>query len=274
MTDSESDAAKFAGSVPRAYETYLVPLLFEPWAQVLAARVLARRPRRVLEVAAGTGALTRAMASRLPADVEIVATDLNPPMLEHAAAIGTSRPVAWRPADAQRLPFADGEFDVVVCQFGAMFFPDRPGAFAEARRVLRAGGTFLFSSWTAIGDANEVALVVQETLGELFPNSPPLFIERTPHGYFDAGRIARDLVDGGFAEPPRIETLTLASRAPSARHAAIAFCQGTPLRGEIEAIDPSRLEEATDAAERALVRRFGTGPIAAKMRAHVLEVLR
>jgi len=267
------DAARFSGAVPRAYQTYLVPLLFAPYAEVLTARVMAHRPRRVLEVAAGTGVLTRAMASRLPSDVEIVATDLNPSMLDHAAAIGTARPVEWRTADAQSLPFPDAGFDLVVCQFGAMFFPDRPGAYAEARRVLRAGGTFLFSTWTSIAE-NELAHTVQATLAGLYPDDPPRFMERTPHGYHDVEAIVRDVAAAGFPARPRIDTLTLRSRAKSPRDAAIAYCEGTPFRGEIEARGAPGLEAATDAAERAIARRFGAGAIDAAMRAHIVEAAR
>ncbi|HYX19778.1 MAG TPA: class I SAM-dependent methyltransferase [Thermoanaerobaculia bacterium] len=259
--------------MPRAYETWLVPLLFAPYADEMAGRIQALSPRRVLEIAAGTGVLTRAMAARLPDAVGIVATDLNPPMLEHAAATGTARPIEWRPADAQSLPFADAEFDVVVCQFGAMFFPDRPRAYAQARRVLRPGGTFLFSTWTSIRD-NELADVVQGTLAAVFPQDPPLFMERTPHGYFDAAQIERDLAAAGFPDRPRIETLTLRSRAKSARDAAIAYCQGTPLRGEIEARGAPDLAAATDAAERAIAHRFGAGAIDAKMGALIVTVAR
>ncbi len=273
MTDPGSDATKFTGAVPRSYETWLVPLLFAPYADEMAGRIQALRPRRVLEVAAGTGVLTRAMASRLPPGVEIVATDLNPPMLEHAAALGTARPVEWRPADAQCLPLGDAEFDVVVCQFGAMFFPDRPGAYAEARRVLRPGGTFVFSTWTSI-EENELALVVQGALAAVFPHDPPLFMERTPHGYFDAARIGTDVVAAGFTASPRIDTVALRSRAKTARVVAIAFCQGTPLRGEIEARGAPGLEAATDAAERAIAARFGAGPVDASMRAHIVTVAR
>jgi len=268
-----NDARAFAGAVPRTYEAHLVPLLFAPYAEVLAERVHALEPRRVLEVAAGTGVLTRAMASRLPADVDIVATDLNPPMLEHAAAIGTARPVTWRPADAQCLPFGAAGFDVVVCQFGAMFFPDRPGAYAEARRVLRLGGTFVFSTWTAIRD-NELAHAVQDALAILYPDDPPRFMERTPHGYFDVPQIERDVAAAGFPARPRIDTIALRSRAASARDAAIAFCEGTPLRGEIEARGAPGLAAATDAAESAIARRFGTGAIDARMGAHVVAVAR
>src|SRR5215472_15945481 len=138
MTGSASDKV-FAGSIPKIYETYLVPLIFRPYADDLAQRVAALQVRRVLEVAAGTGVVTRALAAALPGDVEIVATDLNQAMLDQAAATGTSRPVTWRQADAMQLPFPDGSCDVVVCQFGAMFFPDKAKAFAEARRVLRKG---------------------------------------------------------------------------------------------------------------------------------------
>jgi SAM-dependent methyltransferase len=262
---------RFEGSVPRLYESRLVPLLFEPYAADLAARVAARAPGSVLEIAAGTGAVTRELAARLPASASIVATDLNPPMLEQAAARGTPRPVEWRTADAMRLPFGDESFDAVVCQFGVMFFPDRGRAYAEARRVLRNRGAFVFSTWDRIAD-NELAACVQDALAELFPGDPPRFMERTPHGYYDTARIARDVSDGGFVAAPRIERLTLRSRGASARDVAEAFCQGTPLREEIAARDPAGLEGATAAAERAIAARFGRGPIDAKMQAFLVEV--
>ena len=140
----------FAGSIPKLYDEYLVPLIFEPYANDLAARLATRPVARILEIAAGTGVVTRRLASVLPESVSIVATDLNRPMLDVAAAIGTTRPVEWREADALQLPFADGTFDVVVCQFGVMFFPDKPKAFSEARRVLGSGGVLLFNAWDRI----------------------------------------------------------------------------------------------------------------------------
>jgi SAM-dependent methyltransferase len=143
----------------------------------------------------------------------------------------------------------------------------------EARRVLRPGGTFVFSTWTSIRE-NELAHVVQDTLAILYPDDPPRFMERTPHGYFDIERIERDVAAAGFVAPPHIDTLALRSRAKSARDAAIAYCQGTPLRGEIEARGAPGLEAATDAAERAIAERFGTGPIDAKMGAHVVTAAR
>src|SRR6185437_3429182 len=150
----------------------------------LASRQSTRKLSRVLEIAAGTGVVTRHLASKLPADVSIVATDLNQPMLDTAADMGTSRPVEWRPADAMQLPFEGGEFDAVVCQFGVMFFPDKAKAFSEARRVLRPGGVLLFNVWDRI-EENEFADAVTTALESLFPDDPPRFLARTPHGYHD-----------------------------------------------------------------------------------------
>ena len=135
MSKSGSDNL-FSGSIAKLYESHLVPLLFEPYAADLANRLVSRSLSRVLEVAAGTGVVTRALASALPNTVSIVATDLNQAMLDQAAAIGTSRPVEWRQADAMQLPFDDGTFDAVVCQFGVMFFP------AEPQRVRKCGECF------------------------------------------------------------------------------------------------------------------------------------
>src|SRR5579859_4303441 len=146
ITMNSSGADKvFSGSIPKLYETYLVPLIFEPYAADLAKRLASRSLTRVLEIAAGTGVVTRRLALVLPESISIVATDLNQPMLDQAAALGTRRPVEWRQADAMQLPFQDRTFDAVVCQFGVMFFPDRAKAFAETRRVLKPGGIFLFN---------------------------------------------------------------------------------------------------------------------------------
>jgi SAM-dependent methyltransferase len=269
---SSADADKvFAGSVPKLYDTYLVPLIFEPYAADLANRLVSRPLARVLEIAAGTGVVTRALASVLPESVAIIATDLNQPMLEQASATGTTRPVEWRQADAMQLPFEDGTFDAVVCQFGVMFFPEKSKAFSEARRVIRPGGVFIFNVWDRIKE-NEFADTVTTALESLFPKDPPRFLPRTPHGYFDRATIARDLASGGFTASPEITTVAARSRAKSARVPAIAFCQGTPLRNEIEARDASRLAEATDVAAEAIAQRFGREAIDGKLQAHVVII--
>ena len=263
----------FAGSIPGVYEDYLVPLIFAFYADDLAARVAARAPARVLEIAAGTGVVTRALAIALPASAGIVATDLNPGMLETAVRVGTKRPVQWRPADAMKLPFADAEFDVVVCQFGIMFFPDKQQALAEVHRVLHPGGAFVFNVWDRIED-NELADVVTTSLASFFPADPPRFMARTPHGYHDRAAIEQDLRGAGFTTAAQITTIAARSTAPSARHAAIAYCQGTPLRSEIEARDAARLGEATEACADAIARRFGGGAVDAAIQAHVVVVER
>jgi SAM-dependent methyltransferase len=263
----------FAGSIPQLYDEYLVPLIFEPYAQDLAARVAARKPSAILEVAAGTGVVTRAMARGLHASTSIVATDLNAPMLERAQAMGTARAVEWRTADAMSLPFADGSFDAVVCQFGAMFFPDKAKAFSEARRVLKPGGAFLFNVWDRIED-NEFADVVTQALAALFPADPPLFMARTPHGYNDKPRIAADLAAGGFAGAAQIDTVAHRSRADSPRRVAVAYCEGTPLRNEIEARETGALARATDRAEGAIAKRFGSGAVDGRIQAHVAVAAR
>ena len=263
----------FSRSMPEVYDTHLVPLIFAPYAADLAARLAPRRLGAVLETAAGSGAVTRALAAALPGHVSLVATDLSAPMLERATAVGTARAVEWRQADAMALPFPDASFDAVVCQFGAMFFPDKPRAFAEARRVLRPGGIFLFNVWDRI-EENEFADVVTDALGGLFPEQPPRFMARIPHGYHSRPAIERDLADGGFVSPPRITTVEARSRAASPLVPAIAYCQGTPLRSEIQAQGAARLDEATDVAAQAIARRFGPGPVEGKIQAHVVEVER
>lgn len=260
----------FAGSIPELYDRLLVPMIFAPYADDLARRVAARAPHAVLETAAGTGALTRALSRTLPADCRLVATDLNPPMLARAAERQQGgRPVEFRPADALALPFDADSFDVVACQFGAMFFPDRAAGFREARRVLRPRGRYLFNVWDTL-ETNVFTATVTEALAAMFPDDPPCFMARTPHGYADATRIRADLSAAGYTDIA-IEPVETLSRGTSAREVAMALCQGTPLRNEIEARDATRLEAATASSAEALERAFGSGPIEGRIKALVID---
>lgn len=270
MDGSGSDAV-FVGSIPEFYDEYMVPLIFAPYAEDLARRVADLDPARVLEIAAGTGVVTRAAARVLPASVDLVATDLNQPMLDHAEAVGTTRPVRWQQADAMQLLFEDASFDVVFCQFGAMFFPDKVRAFAEARRVLRPGGTFLFNVWDRIED-NDFAHIVTNTLAGLYPSNPPRFLARTPHGYSDLNAVSADLATAGFTAVPQYETIPARSRAASAQIPAIAYCQGTVLRTEIDERAGADLATATAACTAAIAQQHGPGPVDGKIQAHIITI--
>lgn len=272
MSSPESDII-FTGSIPKLYETYLVPLIFRPYAEEMAKRLVPHSPSRVLEIAAGTGVVTRALASALPESVSIVATDLNEAMLEYAQSIGTSRPVEWRQADAAALPFPDETFDAVICQFGVMFFPDKAKAFAEAHRVLRPGGVFVFNVWDRI-EENQFVNTVTTALEPIFPQDPPRFHARVPHGYYSRSIIEQDLVAAGFTAAPEFATVTKRSEARSPRVVAMAYCQGTPLRNEIEERDASLLGDATVIAAKAIALRFGTGSISGKIQAHIVTAVK
>jgi ubiquinone/menaquinone biosynthesis C-methylase UbiE len=268
MTAPSSDKV-FAGSVPQLYDRLMVPMIFAPYARDLAQRIRGHRPRDLLEIAAGTGAVTTVLATELP-DTQITATDLNEPMLAQARThLAGSGNVTWQQADALSLPFGDASFDIAACQFGAMFFPDRVKGFAEARRVLRPGGRFLFNIWDKI-EENDFADTMQQTMHEIFPADPPQFMARTPHGYHDAARIRDDLIAAGFGDI-EIEVVTHRSAAASPQDAAIAYCQGTPMRGEIEARGEPGLEAATERVAEALARRFGKGAIDGKIQALVIS---
>lgn len=263
---STSDRA-FVGAIPELYDRYMGPMLFEPFAQDLARR-FAGFAGALLETAAGTGRVTRALAMAAAPDARIVATDLNEPMLARAAQVVQAANVEWRQADAQALPFTDGAFDAVVCQFGVMFLPDKARGYAEARRVLSPDGRFVFSVWDRL-QANDISRVLQEAVSGCFPGDPPTFYARTPFGYNDKAEIEAALLGAGFALIT-VETVVMTTPSPSARDAAVGLCLGSPLRSEIEARDPARLEAVVDVATEALLNAFGPGEITGRGQALVV----
>ncbi|MCK1739463.1 methyltransferase domain-containing protein [Bradyrhizobium sp. 139] len=263
----------FAGSIPKLYDEYLVPMIFSVYADDIARRVAALSPSVLLEIAAGTGVVTRAVAAALPRGARYVATDLNEPMLAVAAQRQTDDDrITWRQADASALPFDDAAFDVVCCQFGAMFFPDRFKAYGEVKRVLKPNSTFVFNVWDRIED-NVLTHEATIALGKMFPDDPPRFMVRTPHGYYDKAVIRADLERAGFRDIS-IETRSEISRAPSPEYVAIALCQGTPLRSEIEARDAGKLQAATDLVAEAVRTRHGSGAVEGRIQAIVIEARR
>lgn len=238
----------FRHSTPELYDRYMGPLLFEPYATVLAERAVLLQPECILETAAGTGILTRALHQAAP-QAQIVATDLNPVMLGVAAQNLRSPRVSFQAVDAQELPFDDESFDLVVCQFGVMFFPDKVRAHEEARRVLRSTGHYLLVSFDRL-ERNAVANAAGNAVAALFPDDPPDYMERGPFSYSDPARIAHDLQAGGFTHI-ELETVTLTSRI-SARDAAHGLVLGSPFRSEIERRDSSALDRALAAVAAAL----------------------
>lgn len=249
----------------------MVPLVFAPYAELVAKRAAQFGPLRILETAAGTGVVTEALSKAIPA-ADIIATDLNGPMLEQAAKRISSSRVRFEVADALSLPFPDAAFDLVVCQFGLMFFPDKVRANSEARRVLRDNGRYLLVIWDQV-ERNIATRTAGRGVAELFPGEELRFYERVPFRYHDVGQIERDLLGAGFTDI-EIETIELMSRAPSARDAAIALVQGTPMRADIEQIDPTRLSEATAAAEAALRRYEDTDGFEAPMSARLVTAIK
>jgi len=263
----------FAGSIPESYDRYIVPLIFEAFAADLARRAASLSPRAVLEIAAGTGVVTRALAPKLSRDASYVVTDLNQPMLDYAA---SRQPpdtrIEWHRADALALPFENASFDLVCCQFGAMFFPDRTSGYREARRVLKPGGHFLFSVWDRIA-ANPVMAAIVEGLSRRYPQQKSWFLERTPCGYHDEAVIARDLKAAGFPVV-RISVVKQFGELASAREAATGFCQGSPLRTEIEALDAVGLEAATRDVAAVIEEKCGKGPTKTPLQALVVETVK
>ena len=247
-SDSMTSTEAFKHSTPDLYDRLMVPLLFEPYVKLVAERAARLRPTRILETAAGTGVATRAVSASLP-QAHIVATDINPAMLEVAKQNVRSERVTFEQANAEELPYPDASFDLVLCQFGAMFFPDKVRAGREARRVLRQGGHYVVVTFDRL-ELNPVPAKADEAVAKLFPGDPPRYMERGPFSYSDSRVIEQDLRAAGFTDI-EVETVIRPSHV-TARKAAEGMVLGSPFRGEIERRDPGALARATDAVEEAL----------------------
>ena len=262
-----SDIA-FSGSIPERYDQYLGPALFEPYARDIAGR-LPKSAKRVLEVACGTGIVTRELRAAMSEGALLTATDLADAMVAFAQKkLPASRDIDFRSADAAALPFPDASYDALVCQFGIMFVPDKPAAFREARRVLAPGGTLLFSVWDAF-EHNPVSQAAQDTVTALFPTDPPLFY-MIPFGFNDAQGI-RGLLDVAGFTNVAMHVVSCRSRSPSARDYATGLVTGTPMASFIQERGTMPLEQVADRVTAALEARFGTGPIDAPMRALIFS---
>jgi ubiquinone/menaquinone biosynthesis C-methylase UbiE len=257
-----AETDRFKHSTPVLYDRYMGPLLFAPYANYVAKRAALLQPPRILETAAGTGIVTAAIHAAVP-EADIVATDINPGMLEFAAHRGSSDRVTFQVADAHDLPFSDGSFDLVICQFGAMFFPDRVRANQEAWRVLTNGGSYLLLSFDRL-ERNVVPQAAGDAVAALFPDDPPMYLERGPFCYSDPDLIKRDLVKAGFSHV-ELETVTLSSHV-TAHDAAQGIVLGSPFRAEIERRDSSALDRAVCAVAQALARWDGkNAPLSAHL---------
>jgi SAM-dependent methyltransferase len=270
LPPSMSGASDFSGSVPEFYDRYLGPWLFEPYAADLVTRLPERDGLWVLEIACGTGIVTRRLREALPGSATLVATDLNQPMIEYARAAVPDPAIVWQQGDAQALPFEDDSFDVVVCQFGFMFLPDKVQGFREARRVLRPGGVLLGNVWHS-HDENPWARSVHTTVAELFPTDPPRFLE-TPYGYFDPERIHADLAAAGW-DDVQLDAVRLESLAESALDVALGIAKGSPLSYELaeRGADP---ETVVDELARRLAAVGGERPFRAELAATMITAPR
>jgi ubiquinone/menaquinone biosynthesis C-methylase UbiE len=269
MTDRN---AAFTGSIPENYDRYLGPALFEPYASDIVGRVNVREGASVLELACGTGIVTRLLREHLPRNARLIATDLNEAMLAYAAhKFRPEEAVEWKRADASDLPFDDQSFDAVVCQFGLMFVPDKEKAVREAYRVLKPGGTFIFNVWDAI-ERNDLAHVAHTTISTFFEHDPPNFYQ-VPFSMHDPEVIMSLLAAAGFKDA-QSSLITLPSISPSASDAAKGLVEGNPVRAAIEERDPSAIRKIVTAVAEAVASRCGDNPVRCRMQAFVCTAVR
>ncbi len=264
-----SSITGFAGSVPTNYEKYLGSMLFEPYAVDIVDRLNKTELRSILEIACGTGRVTKHLVNALPADGTLTATDLNPDMIAVAQKMISDPRIIWQPANAQELPFEDCSFDAVVCQYGVMFFPDKPKAFAEAYRVLNPGGQYLFNCWSSL-ERNPAPAIVHRKLIEEFGDAAPRFLEVAPYSFYDHDVIHKLMTDAGF-QNVTLHDVALDSHYESTDTVVKGFLDGTPIYGFLQGQDPDRIARVRENIRKELVETIGEESDVVKLHAVVCE---
>jgi ubiquinone/menaquinone biosynthesis C-methylase UbiE len=266
------DAAGFVGSIPETYDRGLGPIIFTEYDEYTARLVASYAPSRVLETGAGTGIVTRRLRDLLPATTRLIATDLNPPMLDVARKkFRPDEAIEFQHADAMALPFADASFDAVVCQFGVMFFPDKEKSYREAYRVLAPGGRYVFSVWDGGYNRMRHGSIADEVAAQFFPTDPPQFYCVTG-SYNKIDPIKESLSDAGFIDL-RIAVLTREKQVANIGAFARAMVYGNPLIDMIRTrggVDP---DQVVNALGEAFAREFGN-PARLPQRAILFEAIR
>src|ERR1700730_1723858 len=252
-----SDIA-FAGTIPENYDRFLGPLLFEPYAMDLADRIRGKKYKEVLELACGTGRVTRHLRQVLPAGAKLVATDLNADMIKEAAALMPDESINWQTADALELFFADESFDLVICQFGLMFMPDKLRALTEARRVLKPGGKFIFNTWDKI-ENNGAIYLGNQIICSYFPENPPRFY-KLPFSFYNPDEMETLLITAGFSNI-KISLVKKEGYCPSAAEAAIGIVERNPVYGYIVERDPELVPVIRKAVEKKISQTHGNSPL-------------
>lgn len=259
----------FVGAIPENYDRYLGPVLFEPYAADIVRRLSVPAGGNVLELACGTGIVTRKLRDSLPPETKLTATDLNPAMLAVAQKkFDAYETVEWKDADASNLPFANASFDVVVCQFGLMFIPDKQRAVNEAHRVLKPGGEFLLSVWDSL-EQNEIPDIGHKTVARFFSDDPPNFYQ-VPFSLCDPSVVNALLTSAGFTDITR-SRVTLEAVSPSAADLAQGIVQGNPIIAAINDRDPSLVPIIQAAVAEAIAGACGDHPVRSQMRAFVFS---
>lgn len=268
MQETKQASIAFSGNIPRYYDAHLGPMFFEPYAMDMANRIGKLAPKKILELASGTGRLTKLLPAVAAKDASIIASDINPAMVNYAQQVHRDERIMWLEIDAVSLPFTDHFFDCVVVQFGVMFYSDRARAFREAWRVLKPGGTFLFNCWDEVAH-NPMPSITNETLQHFFPTDTPAFYQ-VPFSYYDKSTITANLKEAGFTDIA-IELVKLTGFSMSAADAAKGLIQGTPTITAIEERDASKTPLIMDMLERKIADRFGKEGIQVPLQAYVVS---
>lgn len=264
----KAEHSSFNGDIPQYYDKYLGPFLFEPYALELVTRVITDNVKNTLEIACGTGRLTRHLRGILPENVILTAIDLNPDMLRLAQEKFVGENIRFMQADAQALPFEDNSFDLIACQFGFMFVPDKGKAFREAFRVLKYGGCLLFNTWDRI-ENNPVVNCINHVVRDFIKTNSSEFYD-VPFSMYDEKEIRRLLTEAGFGNVS-LEKVNIEGVGSSAADIVKGFIIGNPVHGEITKIDPEAPSRLIEMAEKEVARLYGKAPVKSKLSAWICQ---